>query len=99
MPPMRKVRPCGALFAATSVGVKKNTRFSWNALRTSAVTAPSETTPMAMAASRLGLGFTRPAEQENDLQQQSDGRHAVRPPHVPGVASHGEELAHSPRSL
>jgi hypothetical protein len=58
MPPMRKVRPCGALLAATSVGVKKNTRFSWNACSTSAVTAPSAATPMTMAAMRLCLGFT-----------------------------------------
>src|SRR6058998_3545339 len=31
IPPTRNDRPCGTSFAATWLGVKKNTRFSWNA--------------------------------------------------------------------
>ena len=41
MPPMRKVRPCGASLAATWEGVKKNTRFFWNAVSTRAVAMAS----------------------------------------------------------
>src|SRR5688572_33025048 len=76
MPPMRKVRPCGASFAATCDGVKKNTRFFSNAISTSAVAIPSATTPRAMAAMRLCLGFTLSlsAHQQNDFQpQQREG--------------------------
>src|SRR6266850_196377 len=58
MPPMRKVRPCGASFAATCEGVKKNTRFFWKAASTSAAAMPSAATPTAIAVMRLCLGFT-----------------------------------------
>ena len=42
---MRNARPCGASFAATCVGVKKNTRFDWNAFSTSAAATPSTASP------------------------------------------------------
>src|SRR5438552_18393310 len=58
MPPMRKVRPCGASLAATCEGVKKNTKFFWKAASTSAAAMPSAATPTAIAVMRLCLGFT-----------------------------------------
>src|SRR5437588_2834737 len=57
MPPMRKLRPCGASLAATCEGVKKNTRFFWKAASTSAAATPSDTTPSPIAAMRLYRGF------------------------------------------
>src|SRR4051812_391482 len=56
-PPMRKGRFCGASWAATCVGVKKNTRFDWKAFSTSAVATPSAATPPAIHNARLVLGF------------------------------------------
>src|SRR6185295_18544129 len=88
MPPMRKVRPSGASFAATCVGLKKNTRFFSNAVSTSAATMPSAAMPTPIAASFLCLGFTLPLPQENDLQQQHDEGHAVRAPEVESVVAH-----------
>src|SRR5262245_49475461 len=99
MPPMRKVRPCGALLAATSVGVKKNTRFSWNATSTSAVTTPSAASPPTMAAMRLWRGFIFSFHEKNHFKQQSGKGDAIGAPHEPRVASHGQEFAHAPRSL
>src|SRR3954471_5616948 len=99
MPPMRKLRPCGALLATTSLGVKKNTRFSWNALSTSAVTAPRATTPITMAAIRLCLGFTRPFHDKDNLEGEACECHAVRTPYVPRIAAHRQEFAHPPRSV
>jgi hypothetical protein len=72
MPPMRKVRPSGASFAATCVGLKKNTRFFWNAVSTSAATMPSAATPTPIAASFLCLGFTFLFSRKNNLQHQTD---------------------------
>src|SRR5262245_7786839 len=98
MPPMRNVLPCGASFAATCEGVKKNTRFCWNAVSTRAVATPSATTPSAIAAMRLCLGFTCPFPHQKDLQGDADEGHPIRTPHVPGVTAHREELAHPPLS-
>src|SRR3970282_29649 len=94
MPPMRKVRPCGASLAATCDGVKKNTRFFSNAASTSAAAMPSAATPSAIAARRLCLGFTYPFPQEKHFQCKQGGRHAVGAPHVQSVSAHAEELAH-----
>src|SRR5215510_12107397 len=80
MPPMRKVRPSGASFAATCVGLKKNTRFFWNAVSTSAATMPSATRPPPIAASFLCLGFTLSLQQKNDLQHQAEHGHAIGSP-------------------
>src|SRR5688572_25064132 len=56
-PPMRNGRSFGASFAATCVGVKKNTRFDWNAFSTSAVATPRPATPAAIHNALLVLGF------------------------------------------
>src|SRR3990170_212848 len=85
MPPMRKVRPCGASLAATCEGVKKNTRFCSNAVSTSAVAAPSATTPRAMAAARLCLGFTNPLHQQGEFHEQQGEGHSIGTPQVPKV--------------
>src|SRR5687767_12998023 len=92
MPPMRKVLPSGASCAATCEGVKKNTRFSWNAISTSAVAAPSAASPPTMARSRLCLGFT--FQQNHDLDQQAHKGNAIGAPHVPRIAAHGEKFIH-----
>src|SRR5712691_467371 len=55
IPPIRNERPCGTSFAATWLGVKKNTRFSWNAASTKAAVTPSATRPPAIIASRFCL--------------------------------------------
>src|SRR3977135_1463887 len=57
IPPMRNERPWGTSFAATWLGVKKKTRFSWNAASTKAAVTPSATRPPAIIASRFCLGF------------------------------------------
>src|SRR2546427_6500923 len=57
IPPTRNERPCGTSFAATWLGVKKNTRFSLNAASTKAAATPSATRPTAIIASRFCLGF------------------------------------------
>src|SRR6266853_1716694 len=57
MPPTRNERPCGTSFAATWLGVKKNTRFSWNAASTKAAVTPSATRPPAIIAIRFCLGL------------------------------------------
>src|SRR4051812_16312188 len=77
MPPILKVRPCGASFAATCDGVKKNTRFSWNALSTSAATVPRAARPARMIAIRLCLGFTASLSQNEDFHQQKGERDRV----------------------
>src|SRR5262245_13841869 len=82
MPPMRKVRPSGASFAATCVGVKKNTRFSLNAVSTSAAALPSATTPTRMRAMRLFLGVTRPLHEQNHFEREAAESHQVRAPDV-----------------
>ena len=56
-PPMRNGRPCGASFATTCDGVKKNTRFDWNAFSTSATATPSTTTPAPIQAKRRWRAF------------------------------------------
>src|SRR5687768_5730588 len=56
-PPTRKARSLGASFEATCVGVKKNTRFDWNAFSTNAVATPSPATPATIHIARLVLGF------------------------------------------
>src|SRR5688500_3545404 len=99
MPPIRKVLPCGASFAATCEGVKKNTRFCRNAVSTSAVAAPSTARPPTIAIRRLVLGFT--FQQDDDLDGEAQERDAVGAPDVPGVAAHMEKFAHgcnAPRS-
>src|SRR6185369_12782074 len=92
MPPMRKVLPEGASLAATCEGVKKNTRFFWNAVSTSAVATPRATTPSAIAAMRLCLDFMpsfylpgrpgapRTAKKKDHLQRQGHEGHGVGAP-------------------
>src|SRR6185503_14930097 len=88
MPPMRMVRPAGAFFSTTSVGLKKNTRLFSNAVRTSAATMPSATRPPPIAASFLCLGFTLSLQQKEDLQKQQNERHGVGAPQVERVVFH-----------
>src|SRR3979411_705859 len=96
MPPMRKVRPCGASFAATCEGVKKNTRFLLNAESTSAAAMPSAARPPTMARVRVCLGCTLVLlcwlENEHYFQPKKSKGHAVRAPNVQRVAAHGEEV-------
>src|SRR5437660_11552146 len=94
MPPMRNVRPTGASLAATCDGVKKNTRFLLNAVSTRAVATPRATTPRAIHAMRLCLGFTFSLHQHHDFDRQQTERHAIGAPDVKRVSAHGEELAH-----
>src|SRR5690349_3933374 len=94
MPPMRKVRPTGASFAATCEGVKKNTRFLLNAVRTSAAAMPSAATPPAIQAIRLCLGFTLAPQYQIGFHRQQDESDPVRAPDVESIAAHVEELAH-----
>src|SRR5258706_9363228 len=56
-PPMRNARSRGASLEATWLGVKKNTRFDWNALSTSADAMPSAASPLTIQTARLVLGF------------------------------------------
>src|SRR5262245_33416760 len=58
MPPTRNARSFGASPAATCDGLKKNTRFDWKALSTSAAATASAATPATMIARRLCRGFT-----------------------------------------
>src|SRR2546426_4950655 len=95
MPPIRKVRPTGASLAATCDGVKKNTRFWLNAVKTRAVATPSATTPSAIHAIRLCLGFTLPLHQQNDFDRQQGECDAVGTPDVEPIPAHGKELAHA----
>src|SRR5262245_35372108 len=60
IPPMRNARSLGASPAAICDGLKKKTRFDWNALSTSAAATATAATPPAMIASRLCRGFTCP---------------------------------------
>src|SRR3954468_3978480 len=94
MPPILNVRPSGASFAATCDGVKKNTRFLLNALRTSAVAMPSAARPSAIQAMRLCLGFTLSLQQENYLEREESERNAICSPDVEGVSSHRKKFAH-----
>src|SRR5438552_2163248 len=94
MPPMRNVRPTGASLAATCDGVKKNTRFLLNAVRTSAVAMPSAATPSAIHAMRLCLGFTFSFQQHVDLDRQEHKGDAIRAPYIERISTHVEELAH-----
>src|SRR5882672_828546 len=95
MPPMRKVRPCGASFAATCEGVKKNTRFFWKAASTSAAATPSATTPSPIAARRLCLGFTcdyasskaRSPERSGQTLPHTHPIHRARNPPLRGILS------------
>src|SRR5512140_201866 len=91
-PPMRKVRSFGASFVATCVGVKKNTRFDWNAFSTSVAAMPSPARPATIHKARLVLGFkvpllfdtverTRAADQQSGhLDEHGDGRGSVGHP-------------------
>src|SRR5205085_8726195 len=94
MPPMRNVRPTGASFAATCDGVKKNTRFLLNAVITSAVAMASATTPSAIQAKRLCLGFTNPLSQDQELDREQRHGHAIGTPDIQRVPTHGEKVAH-----
>src|SRR3954465_12118780 len=85
IPPMRNVRPTGASLAATCDGVKKNTRFLLNAVRTSAGAMPSAATPAAIHAIRLCLGFTLPLHQQDHFDGEQCECHAVRSPHIKRV--------------
>src|SRR6266850_2428790 len=88
MPPMRKVRPTGASFAATCDGVKKNTRFLLNAVRTSAVQAM-----------RLCLGFTLALYQHEHFDSQEREGNAIGAPDVKRITPHVKEVAHrNPKS-
>src|SRR6266850_8433722 len=99
MPPMRKVRPTGASFAATCDGVKKNTRFLLNAVRTSAVATPSATTPRAIQAMRLCLGFTLALYQHEHFDSQEREGNAIGAPDVKRITTHVKEVVHrSPKS-
>src|SRR5687768_9712571 len=103
-PPMRNGRSFGASFAATCVGVKKNTKFDWNAFSTSAVATPRPATPAAIHSALLVLGFKvlllldpsqRPGTSQAQREQlggHRDGGGAVR---------HPDEVivAHDPNSL
>src|SRR5690242_12583127 len=95
MPPMRKVRPTGASCAATCDGVKKNTRFLLNAVRTSAAATPSATTPRPIQANRLCLGFTLALKEKGHFDREQDNRHAVRAPYIPTVSTHGKKVSHA----
>jgi hypothetical protein len=98
MPPMRKVRPEGASLAATCEGVKKNTRFFWNAVSTKALATPSATRPSAIAAMRLCLGFMasfylpgrpgapRTAKKKDHFERQGHEGHGVGTPEEEAVA-------------
>src|SRR3989442_4797556 len=94
MPPMRKVRPTGASLAATCDGVKKNTRFLLNAVRTSAVATPSATTPSAIHAMRLCLGFTLSLYQQHHFDREQHERDSIAAPHVERITAHVKEVAH-----
>src|SRR5437899_1223055 len=96
MPPMRKVRPCGASLAATCEGVKKNTRFFWKALSTSAAAMPSAATPTAIAVMRLCLGFTALSTtvyQQGDLHPDQEKCNPVGAPHVEPIPAHGKKFS------
>src|SRR5688572_976378 len=58
IPPMRNVRSFGASWAATCDGVKKKTRFCWNAVRISPAATAIAASPPAISAMRLWRGFT-----------------------------------------
>src|SRR5262245_17579440 len=93
-PPMRKARSRGASFAATWLGVKKNTRFDWNALSTSEAATPRAASPPTIHSARLVLGFkvlllfdelhgARAAHaQQDDLRDEHDRRGSVRHPEI-----------------
>src|SRR5512146_406249 len=97
---MRKERPCGASFEATCVGVKKNTRFDWNAFSTSALATPSAARPPTIHSARLVLGFkvsllfdaperSRAAHaQREDLDHDRERGHSVGHPDVELVRPH-----------
>src|ERR1700674_845234 len=56
-PPRRNSRPCGASWANTCDGLKKNTRLLRKAFSISAAAMPSMASPPIMSANRLRLGF------------------------------------------
>src|SRR5438105_13160000 len=96
MPPMRNIRPVGASCAATCEGVKKNTRFWLNAVSTKALATPSATTPSAIHAMRLCLGFTLALKQQKDFDSEQHEGNAIRAPDVAAIAAHRKKLAHCP---
>src|SRR5690606_13550855 len=91
-PPMRKLRSRGASLLATCVGVMKNTRFDWKALRTSVAASPRPASPAAIHNARLVLGFKIPflldapqrapaaRVQQDDLERDGDRGRAVGHP-------------------
>src|SRR5258705_9862805 len=97
-PPMRNARLCGASFAATWLGVKKNTRFDWKAFSTSVAATPSAARPAAIQSPRLVLGFKAALlidvaarlrathAQPGDLESDRDRGHAIGHPDVELVA-------------
>src|SRR5438552_18538659 len=91
MPPMRNVRPTGASLAATCDGVKKNTRFLLNAVRTSAVAMPSAAMPSAIHAMRLCLGFTFAFHHQINFGCEQQEGHAVGAPYIERIPTHVEE--------
>src|SRR2546421_11910858 len=97
MPPMRKLRPCGASLAATCEGVKKNTRFFWKALSTSAAAMPSAATPTAIAVMRFGFGFpafSTTVHQQGNLHSDQEKCNPVGTPHVETIPAHGKKFSH-----
>src|SRR5687768_5752986 len=96
-PPMRNARSRGASLAATCVGVRKNTRFDWNAFNTRAEATPSAACPATIHAARLVLGFKlallidaalrarAPQPQCRDLDGDRDCQRAVRHREVEGM--------------
>src|SRR5207249_2181314 len=91
-----ELRPCGASLAATCEGVKKNTRFFWKALSTSAAAMPSAATPTAIAVMRLCLGFTAfstTVHQQGNLHSEQEKCNPVGTPHVEPVPAHGKKFS------
>src|SRR5678815_5161569 len=93
MPPMRKVRPSGASFAGTCVGLKKNTRFFSNAVSTSETTMPSAATPTPIAASFICLDITLANQQKKYFEKKEKKSHDVRAPEIERVVAHASPLS------
>src|SRR5471032_940564 len=103
-PPRRKARPIGASWEATWLGVKKNTRFDWNAFSTSAAAIPSAASPDTIQIARLVLGFKltflldaaqrlRAAHaQPRDFHDDRQCSHAVRHPDIEIVIHRARNL-------
>src|SRR5437773_7708945 len=99
-PPMRKARSRGASLDATWLGVKKNTRFDWNAFSTSVAAMPSAASPETIHNALLVLGFNVPLlldtaqrpraarPQRHDLDHERKGRGAIGHPDIESGVAH-----------